>query len=377
MAERRLKVVQVLPALDGGGVERGTLEVAQALVTAGHQSIVISAGGRMVAELENGGSRHVRWDLGKKSPLTLRHLFPLRQWLLRERPDIVHLRSRMPAWVVWLAWRTLPVNQRPRLVTTVHGLYSVSGYSGVMCRGERVIAVSKTIENYIFSNYPWVERDRVRLIYRGVDPEEFPRDYQPDAQWLSAWYRQYPELKGRRVLILPGRLTRLKGHHAFIDLIQRLNQDGQAVYGLIVGGEDPKRKAYARELREKVETLGLDERILFTGNRADMKEIYAVSDLVLSLSTKQEAFGRTVLEALTMGRPVVGYDHGGVGEILGALFPAGRVTPEDAGMLATVAKALLDQPLVPAHNTRFLRQQMLSETLDLYQLLSLSERETS
>ncbi|MCG8427573.1 MAG: glycosyltransferase, partial [Chromatiales bacterium] len=189
MAERKLKVVQVLPALDGGGVERGTLEVADALVQAGHESVVVSAGGRMVAELEGAGSRHVVWNLGKKSPLTLLQVPLVRRWLQRERADILHLRSRMPAWILWLAWCSLPVDQRPKLVTTVHGLYSVSGYSRIMCRGERVIAVSKTVENYIFQNYPQTEKERVRLIYRGVDPAAFPRGYRPEPAWLENWYR--------------------------------------------------------------------------------------------------------------------------------------------------------------------------------------------
>lgn len=320
-----MKVVQVLPALDGGGVERGTLEIAKGLVDAGHESIVISAGGRMVEQLEGEGSRHVTWDLGKKSPLTFRHVWALRRWLRQEKPDILHLRSRMPAWVCWFAWKGLPENQRPHLVTTVHGLYSVSRYSSIMCRGERVIAVSNTVRDYIRDNYPQTDMNRVRVIYRGIDPEEFPYGYKPTDEWLGQWYEQYPQLKGKKVLTLPGRLTRLKGHHDFIDLIKRLRDDGQLVHGLIVGGEDPKRKAYAQEIRDRVAQEGLTEDIIFTGNRSDMRDVYAVSDVVLSLSKKPESFGRTVLEALSIGTPVVGYDYGGVGEVLANFFPIGRV----------------------------------------------------
>ena len=108
-----MKVVQVLPALDGGGVEKGTLEIAQALVQAGHESIVISAGGRMVEKLIAQGSQHINWDLGKKSLFTLRHVLAVRRWLKQTRPDILHLRSRMPAWVMYLAWRGLPADDRP------------------------------------------------------------------------------------------------------------------------------------------------------------------------------------------------------------------------------------------------------------------------
>ena len=170
-------------------------------------------------------------------------------------------------------------------------------------------------------------------------------------------------------MTLPGRLTRLKGHHAFIDLIRQLIEQGEDVCGLIVGGEDPKRKAYAEELYRKVRELGLTQRVIFTGGRSDMKDIYAISDVVLSLSTKQEAFGRTVLEALTMGRPVVGYDHGGVGEILSDLYPAGKVTVDDSDNLLKTVQRLLTSPERPLENKRFLRQQMLSQTLALYRAL--------
>lgn len=364
-----MKVVQVLPALDGGGVEKGTLEIAKGLVESGHQSVVISAGGTMVAQLESEGSRHVVWDLGKKSPFTCRYVWALRKWLRRERPDILHLRSRMPAWICWLAWRGLPESERPRLVTTVHGLYSVSGYSEIMCRGERVIAVSNTVFDYIRENYPKTDMDRVRLIYRGVDPNEFPFGYSPSEEWLNRWYHTYPQLKDKLVLTLPGRLTRLKGHHDFIGLIKQLRDSGHPVFGLIVGGEDPKRKAYAAEIRDRIAREALGGSLLLTGARRDMREVFAISDLVLSLSNKPESFGRTVVEALSIGVPVIGYDHGGVGEVLAQLYPQGRVPLSDSEALYEAANRSLTGTLRPDPNDRFLLNKMVRQTLDCYQEL--------
>ncbi|MBY4676441.1 glycosyltransferase family 4 protein [Marinobacterium arenosum] len=364
-----MKVIQILPDLDGGGVERGTLEVAKALVEAGHQSLVISAGGRMVAELERDGSQHIQWDLGRKSLWTLRHVRPLRCWLRQQRPDILHVRSRLPGWIVYLAWKGLPANDRPRLVTTVHGLYSVSRYSAIMCKGERVIAVSDTVRRYIADNYPTTDMTRVRVVYRGIEPDAFPRDYRPSDEWLAQWRQQYPQLAGKQVITLPGRLTRLKGHHDLIELIDALVKQGQPVHGLIVGGEDAKRKAYAEELYRTVQQRGLAEHITFTGNRSDIRDIYAVSDLVLSLSTKPESFGRTSLEALSLGVPLAGYDHGGVGEILAALFPAGRVPLKDAAALQRVVTDLLQHPQQPQPNDRFLLDDMLANTLAIYREL--------
>ena len=153
MAER-MTVLQMLPALESGGVERGTVEIAAALVRAGHRALVMSAGGRLVPELEALGAEHIPLPVGRKSLLTFRHVSRVRR-LLRERGvDVLHLRSRLPAWVGWLAWRGLPAVERPRLVTTVHGFYTVGRYSSVMTRGERVIAVSESVRDYILENYP-------------------------------------------------------------------------------------------------------------------------------------------------------------------------------------------------------------------------------
>ena len=361
-----MKVVQVLPALDGGGVEKGTLEIAQALVQAGHESIVISAGGRMVEKLIAQGSQHINWDLGKKSLFTLRHVWTVRRWLKQTRPDILHLRSRMPAWIMYLAWRGLPADDRPHLVTTVHGLYSVSKYSEIMCKGERVIAVSETVREYIKNSYPSTNPSHIKLIYRGVDPIEFPYGYQPTIEWIKQWKQDFPQLEGKKILTLPGRLTRLKGHHDFIDLIIKLKQAGHKIHGLIVGGEDPKRRKYAEELRHRIHLEGLGNVITFTGNRTDIREIYVISDIVLSLSTKPESFGRTVLEALSMGVPVAGYDHGGVGEILGSVYPPGKISMNRADLLLKNVEELIYSPPKVNSQYYFTKDKMLATTLELY-----------
>ena len=371
-----LKVLQLLPALDSGGVERGTLEIARALVTAGHESVVLSKGGRLVEQLQREGSRHLARDLGRKSPATFLQYRALRRLFEAERFDIVHARSRLPAWVAWLAWRGMPAGARPHFVTTVHGMHSVSRYSAIMCAGERVIAVSDTVRDYIRTHYPpsrWphLADERITVIPRGIDPAEFPRDYQPSDEWLVRFHAEFPQIAGRKVLTLPGRLTRLKGHHDFISLVARLVGEGLDVAGLIVGGEDPKRPGYAKEIRERVQAEGLGERIVFTGHRSDVREIYAVSDCVLSLSSTPESFGRTVLEPLAMGRPVVGYAHGGVAEILGELFPQGAVGKGDVGgAAARVADVVARRTPEVEFNTRFLLERMQAQTLAVYGALA-------
>lgn len=361
-----MKVVQLLPALNGGGVEKGTLEVAKYLVEQGHESIVVSAGGSMVAQLESEGSRHISWDLGKKSLLTFRHIWAFRRFLKEERPDILHLRSRMPAWVAWFAWRGLPKASRPKLITTVHGLYSVSKYSQIMCRGEAVIAVSDTVKQYILTNYPDTPVERISLIYRGVDPIEWPYGYTPSSEWIEAFFNEYPQAKGKRILCLPGRLTRLKGHNDFLELMHSISAVYDDVHALIVGGEDPKRKEYANELYRRVKELGLSDRVTFTGARRDIREIFAISEIVYSLSTKPESFGRTVLEALSLGRPVLGYDHGGVGEILSVIYPEGRVLLSSQSDLNRLTRENFVKNTAPLPSSVFTKENMLCATLEAY-----------
>ncbi len=371
-----LKVLQVLPALNSGGVERGTLELGHALAAAGHDSHVLSGGGRLVSRLEKQGSTHHQWSLGKKSPLTLLQLWRLRRWRKKEHFDIIHLRSRMPAWVVWLAWRGMDPNTRPRLVTTVHGLHSVSRYSEIVTCGERVIVVSEAVRGYVLDNYPDCDPGKLRLVYRGINPLEFPRDHRPHPNWAEDWYRQFPQLLDKRVLTMAGRLTRLKGHHDFFKLVLRLRERGLDVHGLVVGGEDPKRIAYARELYQRADEDDLAAHISFAGHRTDLRDIYAVSDVVLSLSNQPESFGRTVLEPLSEGRPVVGYAHGGVAEILEALYPAGAVPLRDVDAAADRIEAILrGQIAPPRRNTRFLLDNMVNSTMEVYRELLSSPRD--
>lgn len=356
----------MLPALDAGGVERGTLEVGRHLAGHGHRSLVMSAGGRLVARLEAEGSSHLGWDVGRKSLWTLRLVPRLRRLLAEERVDILHPRSRMPAWIGYLAWRGMDPRQRPHLVTTVHGPYSVNAYSAVMTRGERIIAVSETIRTYILNNYPRVDPERIRVIHRGVDPAAFPHGLQPDPGWREDWYRAFPETAGKTLLTLPARLTRWKGQEDFIDLMAALRATHPRVHGLIVGEPHPRRREFLDELKRRVRTLGLEDRITFTGHRGDLREIMALSAIVLSLSREPEAFGRVSLEALSLGVPVIAYDHGGVGEQLAALLPEGGIAVGDWRAGAAKAAAWLDRPPAVPRDNPFTLERMLSATLATY-----------
>ncbi|HEX7342419.1 MAG TPA: glycosyltransferase [Rhodanobacteraceae bacterium] len=346
-------VVQMIPALHAGGAERSTLEVARTLVAAGHRSIVVSAGGRMVDRLEAEGSRHVTLDIGRKSLLTLSKVAPLRRLLQEVRPDIVHVRSRVPAWLT--RWALRGQDPAPHLVTTVHGMNTPGAYSAVMLRGERIIVVSQSVRDFVLANYPGVDAGRIRIVPRGVDVETFPYGYRPDDAWVRQFFAGFPQLAGGAPLLtLPGRGTRLKGHRDGIELLAALTARGVDARLLLMGVIEPGREAYVEELRALVTERGLDDKVVMTPTRDDVRDVFASSALVLQLSNRPETFGRTVVEALALCRPVLGYAHGGVGELLAELYPAGRVPPGDLERLTERAAELLRlaPPVAPLQRYR-------------------------
>lgn len=374
-------VMQLLPALEAGGVERATLEIGRALVARGLRSVVVSAGGRLVAQLEAEGSEHVTLDLGRKSLRTLRHVASLRRLFEAERPALVHARSRLPAWIAHFALRRLR-GAPPRLVTSVHGLNSPGRYSAIMTRGERVICVSETVRRYVLANYPDLDPGRLRVIPNGIDPAAFPFGHAPSPGWRAAFFAQHPALAGGHLLLLPGRGTRLKGHERAIRLLAMLRSTGVDAKLLLLGAREAGREAYVGELETLAAALGVADRVAITAPRADVRDVMAVSDLVLQLSGKPEAFGRTVAEALSLGRPVLGLDQGGVGELLAEHFPAGRVPVDARGeidargeppgpdapwrVLARQARALLEAPPAMAPYRGPTLEDMQRATLAVY-----------
>ena len=365
-----MRVLQLLPELNTGGVETGTLETARSLVQARHESIVISAGGRLVKSLEAEGSRHISLPVHKKRLGSLRQVKTLRAIFEAEEPDILHLRSRLPAWLAWLAWRKMSSQTRPRLVSTVHGFYSVNAYSKIMTCGEVVICVSNSVKNYILKNYPNVPEKKLAVIHRGVNMAKYPRGYRPNTAWLAEWRRNFPQMEGKYLITLPGRFTRLKGHLDFVQVIAELKSCGLFVHGLLVGETHPRKLAYRKKVRDFIQSAGLETHCTMLEHRGDLREIMAVSDAIVSCAAKPEAFGRVTLEALSMGIPVVGYDHGGVQEQLNALFPAGKVPVGDTATMAQKLTAWRKNPPVPKKENPFTLESMLSKTLRIYQNLT-------
>lgn len=375
MVARPLTIVQMLPELEGGGVERGTLELGRFLVQAGNRSLVISQGGRLVDQLKARGSIHLRYPfVGEKSPRALLSILRLRRDLIRHRVDILHLRSRLPAWVGYLAWKSLPAKKRPVLVTTFHGFYSVNSYSAVMTRGEKVIAVSRAIGEHIRAAYD-VEEERIVVIHRGVDIDEFDPGKVGEnrvARLRSAWDIR-PD--AGPVILLPARVTRLKGHDVFFSALAMLrDQDWQAV---CVGTMD-ESSHHVMALRKQLRELGLSGRIRLVDHCQDMAAALLLADIVVSASREPESFGRTVVEAQAMERPVIATAHGGSMETVepgetGLLVPPGDPTSLARGLHTLLADHTLRQQLGRAGREQVLKnftmERMCSQTLALYESL--------
>lgn len=356
-----------------GGVERSTVEIAGGLMAAGWGALVTSSGGPMVREIERTGARHVTLPMAEKSPLAiLRNARTLADLVSLEGVDIVHARSRAPAWSAWLAARRrgLP------FVTTFHGTYSHGfpgkrWYNSIMTRGRRIIVASHFIADHVRKHYG-VGDDRLRLIPRGVDLATFdPARVSAERmiQLAQAW--RLPD--GAPVIMLPGRLTRWKGQLVLIDALAHFRHRD---FRCVLVGSDQGRTGYRREIERRIETRGLSAKVQIVDDCRDMPAAYMLSDVVVSASTDPEAFGRVAVEAQAMGRPVIATRLGAAGETVLENETGLLVPPNDANALA----AALEDALALRQDEReqiaeraiahvrqnFTRDLMCARTLEVY-----------
>jgi len=370
---RGATVLQVLPALQTGGVERGTVDIAEAIVTAGGRAIVASAGGPMVTELNRAHATHIALPLASKNPVVMfKNIARLAELIVREKVDIVHARSRAPAWSAYRAAKATGVP----FLTTYHGTYGHSNalkrwYNSVMVKGERVIAISDFIAGHIRQIYG-VQTNRIRVIPRGVDMARYDQNAISNERMINLALKwRLPD--GMPVIMLPGRLTRWKGQTVFIEAIEKLGRND--IQCLLVGS-DQGRESYSGELKQEIKRRNLSSIVHIIDDCNDMQAAYMLTDLVISASTDPEAFGRVIVEAQALGRPVVATDHGGAREtvienVTGWLTPPGDST----ALAAAIAKALsldetqrihLSARAIEHVRANYTKELMSRRTLDVY-----------
>lgn len=366
-------VLQVVPAMQQGGVERGTVEVADALVQAGARAVVASEGGQMVRELERVGAEHVELPLASKNPLTIRQNTRRLVKLIRAlTPHIVHARSRAPAWSALYATRETGTP----FVTTFHNAYSINHplkqkYNSVMARGDRVIAISRFVGEHVADKYA-VDDDRLRIIPRGVDTTRFDSAVTSPSR-VIALAQQWRIPDDMPVIMLPGRLTRWKGHTVLIEALARLGR--RDVRCLIVGDQDGSER-YQAELDKLVTRLNLQSVVHLVGDCRDMPAAYTLCDVVVSASSSPEGFGRVMAEAGALGVPVIATDHGAASEIVLPGETGWLVGPNDPDALAralrealsldTAARERLSRRAKQHVRRNFTKDLMCARTLQVY-----------
>ena len=378
--DRPPTVMQVVPELVTGGVEQGTIDVASAIVEGGGRSIVVSAGGPMVQSLKRSGVEHYKLPVNSKNPLTmLKNVKRLINIVESQHVDIIHARSRAPAWSAWKAAR----KTNKHFITTFHGTYGHSNwfkrqYNGVMTKGDRIIAISNFIAGHILKVYG-IPPSNIRVIPRGVDFNKFsPGKVSQERRIKLAREWRLPDDKP--IIILPGRLTRWKGHTVLIEAIKILGR--KDVQCLIVGS-DQGRENYRRELERQIENSGMQELIHVVGHCDDMPAAYMLTDIVISASTDPEAFGRVLVEGQALGRLVIGTNHGGSSETVIDGQTGWLTESNNANSLAEILNVVLNltnlqrdkitQKASEHIHKYYSKKMMCSKTLDVYNELILSD----
>jgi glycosyltransferase involved in cell wall biosynthesis len=377
-------VLQILPSLNSGGAERGTVELAGALVEAGWTSYVASEGGPLESEIARAGATHLTLPLASKNPLVMRRNAARLARLIRQLGiDIVHARSRAPAWSACAAAHATG----RRFVTTFHNAYGARTalkrrYNSVMARGDRVIAISDFVADHAASVYG-IGRDRLRTIPRGVDLEIFDPN-RVGAQRIINLARQWRLPDGMPVVMLPGRLTRWKGGLDFVAAVAKLGR--RDVCCVLPGSE--QRPGFRRELEAAIRENGLGRLFRIVDECRDMPAAYMLADVIVSASRDPEGFGRVIVEAQAMGRPVIATDHGGARETILPGITGWLVPPrEPAALAAAIGDALsinveerqqLAKRSIAHVAARYTREAMCAGTIRVYEeLLFQSRQKTS
>lgn len=333
-------ILQVLPNLNTGGVEQTAVDMAQAILQQGWKAVVVSTGGRMLEKLQTMGAEHVYLPMNSKNPLVMyQNIKRLQSVIKKYNVSLVHARSRAPAWSAYYGakWSQIP------FVTTFHGTYNTKGffkkfYNSVMTRGDLVIANSAFTARHIQDMY-FTSSVKIRIIPRGVDLTRFdPQKIdQSEIDCLKREWGIEPR-DTRLIFIMPGRLTSWKGQKVFLDALSTLNPEDY--YAFLVG-DDQGRVEYRNNLENLIKTYQLEKNVRIIGHRSDMPLILACADVVVSASLDPEAFGRVMIEAFSMERPVVATKHGGALEIIEDGKTGFFVKPGDSKSLAQGLKKML------------------------------------
>lgn len=374
MRVKKPVILQILPSLESGGVEQGTLDMANAIIDHGWNSYVYSSGGIMVKPIVEKGSHHITVPLDTKNPVNIvRNAFTLAKLMRRHKVTLIHARSRAPAWSALLASK---LTKTP-LITTVHGAYRNSNpfkrlYNSVMLRGHKVIAVSNFIRTYIAQDFPRLN-PCVDTIYRGID-ESF-LSTKPSDEDIEILKKEWNLTRNTApIILLPGRLNKDKGHKIAAKALKKIKKAK-----LVCVGKDKKNSNVKKNTIAFARGLGISNRVIFPGLCHDMQTAYALADIVILPAVKPESFGRVAVEAMAMGKMVIASDVGGTAETIkdgetGFLFRSGDAKDlaekiEHVLSLSDEEKEKIKRAARKHVKTHYLKTQMTEKTISLYESL--------
>lgn len=374
--EYKKTILQVLPSLISGGVERGTIEIAKKLSSLDYRSIVASSGGSMTQQLDAIDVRHIVLDLASKNPFVIiRNTQSLQRIIKEYNVDIVHARSRAPAWSCYMATKK---NDHIKFITTFHGIYNISSilkeyYNGVMLKGEAVIAVSNFVKQHILQNYT-IDEEKIVVINRGVDPYYFNQN-NVNEELLLKTKEQYNIPTSVPVILLPGRMTQWKGQ---LVLVEALNKIRHLDFYCIIAGDLSKHPAFTQRIKNHILDLKLQSKIQIFGNEPNILGLYGISDIVLSASIEPEAFGRTIIEGQSMEKLVIATNIGGTAETISDGLTGYHAIAGDAddmaekikhclSILRTAESIKITQQARKSVIDNFSLESMLNKTIDVYE----------
>ncbi len=367
-------IMQIIPELGAGGAEQGCIDIAGEIVKSGAKAIIVSNGGYRVPELSRLNVTHIDMPVHSKNPMVIwRNISRLKKLIKKHNVNIVHVRSRAPAWSAYKACKS---NDKIHFMTTCHAPYNINNkakkkYNSSITHGEIIIAISDYVANYLKENYE-VKSDHIRLIHRGIPIDRFHPTAVTAERMInleSKW--RIPD--GTNIIMMPGRITRWKGHHILIDAMAKLDRKDVCC---IMIGSDQGRREYRKELEESIEEKDLGSQIRIIDQCNDMPAAYMLASVVVSASTDPEGFGRIPVEAQAMGRPIIATDHGGARETIirgetgwhvppanpdalaQAINEALSLTPTERSILATKSMANVAQ--------NFTKDIMAQKTLAVY-----------
>lgn len=336
-----LTVLQIIPNLGTGGAEQACVDMAAAIAARGDVSLVVSEGGRRVGEIEKAGARHILGDVATKNPAKIiRNALWLAKIIKAHKVDIVHARSRAPAWSAYLACKKTGCHY----ITTFHAAYKFKSrvkkaYNSVMAMAERCIAISPFIADYMRQSYGLGD-DKIRLINRGIDVETFnpaavSRERQDNllASWRIGW--------DRPIFLLPARLSPIKNHSLIIQAMALLKEAGKPLPLVCFVGDDQGRVDYSEALKRKIGLGGLEECVKLVGPCSDMPAAYSLASLVLMPSKVPEGFGRVPVESMAMGVPVIASNLGATQTTIVEGQTGWLLPPDDAAAWAKKMEAVM------------------------------------